>query len=126
MVERAALEMRYTHYVVSGVRIPHSPQVNEKDVHKRASFFIYMDCEGLLNPRLGVLRRCALSIIASNYLISLRSNDYCLWQFSNPLNKVPSNPSLYLSYQRQPVAEGENHLLEALVSSQPIIEGTQT
>ena len=25
MVERAALEMRYTHYVVSGVRIPHSP-----------------------------------------------------------------------------------------------------
>ena len=26
MVERAALEMRYTHYVVSGVRIPHSPQ----------------------------------------------------------------------------------------------------
>ena len=39
MVERAALEMRYTHYVVSGVRIPHSPQ---KNVENQASqrFFI--------------------------------------------------------------------------------------
>ena len=35
-------------------------------------------------PSRRVLRRCALSIIASNILISLRSNDYCLRQLSNP------------------------------------------
>ena len=30
MVERAALEMRCTHYVVPGVRIPHSPLIIQK------------------------------------------------------------------------------------------------
>ena len=30
MVESAALEMRCTHYVVPGVRIPHSPQQEER------------------------------------------------------------------------------------------------
>ncbi len=33
---RKSLEMRYTHYVVSGVRIPHSPQsVEFGKLHKR-------------------------------------------------------------------------------------------
>lgn len=43
--------------------------------------FLLFECEDLLNHRLGVL------------ISAKASNDYCLWQFSNPFNKVPSNPS---------------------------------
>ena len=42
MVERAALEMRYTHYVVSGVRIPHSPQKKMKKNENMAYTFVYV------------------------------------------------------------------------------------
>ena len=42
MVERAALEMRYTHYVVSGVRIPHSPQKKMKKNENMAYTLVYV------------------------------------------------------------------------------------
>ena len=65
-------------------------RVNEKDVHKRASFFIYLESEGLLHPRsvgsyLASLERLMLRIFRIPVgafsapdrwvLISLRSND---------------------------------------------------
>ena len=65
MVERAALEMRYTHYVVSGVRIPHSPQQEKGrfvclSLLKQAnrSFFFEQGASGSL---LGLRRNPSLS-----------------------------------------------------------------
>ena len=45
MVESAALEMRCTHYVVPGVRIPHSPQRNKQ---ANRSFFFEQGASGSL------------------------------------------------------------------------------
>ena len=44
MVERAALEMRCTHCVVPGVRIPHFPQTKSSEYSKSRDFFSAFLC----------------------------------------------------------------------------------
>ena len=55
MVERAALEMRYTYCTYRGFESLTLRRVSEKDVHKRVSFRIYLDMKAFSTPDMRVL-----------------------------------------------------------------------